>query len=204
MPLQGPIVEIGARPAEGQHDLADLRSLFPGVDYIGCDIQEGPNVDRVEDIHHLSFEDESVGVVLALDTLEHVDDPVRAVEEMHRVLRPGGIVVLSSVMFFVIHAHPWDYWRFTPEGFSRLLRPFDQQRVLALGWSELPETVFGVGIRGEEPSIASLSLARTEAACAAWGHGAPVDLGPMRMTVRELWRFTLRETLAAGRRRLGR
>ena len=65
--------------------------------------------------------------MICLETLEHVADPIRAVEEMHRVLRPGGVLAISSLMFFPIHAHPWDYWRFTPEGFERLLEPFESR-----------------------------------------------------------------------------
>jgi SAM-dependent methyltransferase len=200
----GPVVEIGSRPAEGQAGITDLRPLFPSFDYIGCDIQEGPGVDRIEDVHHLSFADDSVGAVIALDTLEHVADPLRALEEIHRVLRPGGIVAISSVMFFVIHAHPWDYWRFTPEGFNLLLRPFEQREVLAYGYQLLPDTVFGLGVKGPHPEINGSSVPRTRAACDAWGEGAQVDLGPMRMTLRDLWKLTTRETLAAGRRRLRR
>src|SRR5689334_1438622 len=52
--IDDPVVEIGARPAEGQEQDAYLRDLFPGAHYIGCDIQEGPNVDQIEDIHQLS------------------------------------------------------------------------------------------------------------------------------------------------------
>lgn len=201
LPLMDPVVQIGARPAEGQEDIADLRSLFAGRDYIGCDLQSGPGVDRIEDVHALEFDDDSVGAVLAFDTLEHVADPIRALQEIHRVLAPGGIVAISSVMFFVIHAHPWDYWRFTPEGFDLLLEPFEQRLVLAQGDPNLPVNVFGVGIKGPDPALSEALLPATVAACESWGRGRQVELGPMRMSVRELWRFTLTQTGKAARRR---
>jgi len=203
LPLPEPIVEIGARPAEGQEDIADLRSLFAGRDYLGCDVQPGPGVDRIEDVHQLSFADESVGTVVAFDTLEHVADPLRALREIHRVLKPGGVVAISSVMFFVIHAHPWDYWRFTPEGFSLLLEPFEQQLVLAQGDERIPENVFGVAVKGPTPHLSEASLPDTVAACRDWGRGKRVEIGPLRMTLPQLWRFTLRQTADAARDRLG-
>lgn len=201
-PALDPVVEIGARPAEGQEELAVVRSLFAGRDYIGCDIQEGPNVDRIEDVHALSFDDDSVGTVVAFDTLEHVADPLRALQEIHRVLKPGGAVVITSVMFFPIHAHPWDYWRFTPEGFGQLLAPFDSSLVLAYGWDLMPETVFGVGVKGDGPKPTAELFPRTAAACATWGQGRAVDLGPIRMTLPQLWRWAATTTLDVWKRSL--
>ena len=62
-PLAGPepIVEIGAFQVSGQEAIADLRPIFPGKRYIGCDMQPGPGVDRIEDIHALSFASGEVG-----------------------------------------------------------------------------------------------------------------------------------------------
>lgn len=201
LPLPEPIVQVGARPAEGQEDIADLRTLFAGRDYLGVDLQEGPGVDQVEDVHALSFADASIGTVVAFDTLEHVADPHTAMREIHRVLKPGGVVAISSVMFFVIHAHPWDYWRFTPEGFGLLLERFEQRLVLAQGDPLLPQNVFGVGIKGPTPHLSEASLPDTVAAGEAWGAGKPVALGPMRMSLPGLWKLTLRETAKAARRR---
>jgi SAM-dependent methyltransferase len=189
--LGEPLVELGARAAEGQEDVADLRGIFRAKEHIGCDIQEGTGVDRIEDIHHLTFEDNSVGSVICLETLEHVADPLRAVQEMHRILRPGGLLAISSLMFFPIHAHPWDFWRFTPEGFELLLKPFESRLVIAQGWELMPEGVFGVGIKGPaELNEAMLPL--TSRTARDWGMGKRVDFGPIRMGVRELWGFTLR------------
>jgi SAM-dependent methyltransferase len=203
LPRLEPVVEFGARVAEGQEGLADLRSLFGAVDYIGCDIQEGPGVDRIEDLHALTFADGSVGTIICLETLEHVADPLRAVQEMHRILAPGGVMAISSLMFFPIHAHPWDYWRFTPEAFSLLLEPFESRLVVAQGWELMPEGVFGVGVKGPA-ELTDAQLPRTVDRAERWGRGKPVDLGPMRMSVGELWRFTLRNTGAALARRVSR
>lgn len=201
--LPDPIVEIGSRPAEGQEEIADLRRLFPGRDYIGCDIQPGPGVDRVEDIHALTFGPESVGTVLCLDTLEHVGDPLSALREVHRVLRPGGMVVISSHMFMPIHAHPWDYWRFTPEGFGLLLEPFETRLVLAHGWSLMPDTVLGVGIKGPGRLDAAM-FPRTAERIATWGTDDAVDLGPIRFGTRQAWAFALAATRRSAAVRLAR
>ena len=202
--LEQPIVEMGARAAEGQEDIADVRSLYAAGEYIGCDIQPGPGVDRIEDIHALSFTNDSVGTVLAFETLEHVADPIRAMEEVHRVLKPGGIAVVSSVMFFPIHAHPWDYWRFTPEGFDLVLRPFETRLVVPVGYELLPEAVFGLGVKGPFDHLVPERLPRTWQAHREWGSELPVDFGPIRLTTRQLWKYTLHYTRLAAMRRAQR
>ncbi len=204
LPIADPVVEIGARPSAGQEQEANLRGLFAGHEYVGVDYREGPNVDRVEDIHALSFADESVGTVICVETLEHVADPLRGVREIHRVLRPGGVAILTSVMFMPIHERPSDYWRFTPEGFALLLEPFETSLAFAYGFELLPEGVHGVGIKGPFEGLTRERFPRIDAECKRWGAEYPVDLGPIRMKIPQLWRFTFRNTMDAARRRFGK
>jgi len=45
LPIGEPIYEFGSYRVEGQEELADLRPLFPGKEYIGCDLRPGLGVD---------------------------------------------------------------------------------------------------------------------------------------------------------------
>jgi SAM-dependent methyltransferase len=153
LPLRGPIYEFGSLRVPGQEDFADLRPLFPGFEYTGADMREGPGVDKLLNLHDIDMPPESVGTVLCLDTLEHVEYPHRALEEIHRILVPDGIVVISSVMDFPIHDYPYDYWRFTPEAFKSLLKPFPAAFIGAIGRESLPHTVLGIGFKGMTTSL---------------------------------------------------
>ncbi len=70
---------------------------------------------------------------------------------MHRVLGNGGICLISSVMLIGIHAHPSDYWRFTPAGFRVLLDDFEGVDVAGVGDPGHPFFVFGIGGKGRDP-----------------------------------------------------
>ena len=148
LPFPEPIYEFGALQVPGQEGFADLRPFFRGQEYVGCDMREGPGVDRVLNLHDIELADESVGSVLSLDTLEHVEYPHRAMQEIHRVLKPGGLAVISSVMKFPIHDFPYDYWRFTPEAFKSILKPFENSFVGIAGEELFPHTVVGIGFKG--------------------------------------------------------
>jgi ubiquinone/menaquinone biosynthesis C-methylase UbiE len=88
-----------------------------------------------------------------MDTLEHVEYPHTALKEIHRILHPDGIAVISSVMKWHIHDHPFDYWRFTPEAFKSLLKPFSSSYVGFAGVPKFPHTVVGIGFRGQQPDM---------------------------------------------------
>ncbi|MDR2017927.1 MAG: class I SAM-dependent methyltransferase [Syntrophobacterales bacterium] len=150
LPIEQPVYEFGALQLPGLEGIADLRSFFSGKEYVGCDMREGTGVDRVLNLHHIDQPDSTVGTVITLDTLEHVEFPHTALHEIHRILKPDGIVVITSVLDFRIHATPYDYWRFTPDGFRSLLAPFASSFVGYAGIDRFPHTVVGIGFKGRQ------------------------------------------------------
>src|SRR5437763_6708325 len=150
--LPEPIVEFGSLQVEPEQS-NDLRPIFQDKEFIGTDMRPGPGVDRVEDLRSLSFADGEVGTAVCIDTLEHCEDPLAACRAMHRVLRPGGICAVASVMFFPIHGYPSDYWRFTPDGLRVLLPSFERVWAQGVGHPLLPTHVVAVAAKQRDLSL---------------------------------------------------
>lgn len=58
--------------------------------------------------------DEQFGTVLCLSVLEHVENPFDVFDGLYECLKPGGLLILSTVFSYRYHPAPVDYWRFTP------------------------------------------------------------------------------------------
>jgi SAM-dependent methyltransferase len=99
------VLDVGCGPGTITADLAAL--VAPGgrvtaVDSAGGVLEQaralaaGRGLDNVRfavaDVHALDFPDDSFDIVHAHQVLQHVGDPVRALREMRRVCRPGGVV----------------------------------------------------------------------------------------------------------------
>lgn len=140
----GPIYEFGSFQVEGQEQYADLRSLFPGRKYVGCDMRPGPGVDVVQDVSAMTLGTGTVGTILCIETFEHVFEVRKAFDEVFRVLKPGGLFIITSPLNFRIHAYPDDYWRMTPNCLRRMLGPYEAKACGYQGHEKFPHTVMAV------------------------------------------------------------
>lgn len=145
--LPEPIFEFGSLQVANQEEYANLRPIFDGKKYVGIDMRRGLGVDLVGDIMNMTVKTESVGTIIAVETLEHVKNPFRAVDEIYRVLKSDGIVIITTPMYFKIHAYPYDYWRMTPSAYEVLLSRFENKFIFSQGEKKRPHTVFALACK---------------------------------------------------------
>lgn len=109
------------------------------------------------------FADGSYEVVILDQVLEHVTDPVRAIAEVHRVLRPGGTCIVTTPFMIEIHGAPADYWRFTRHGLAMLMQRFARVAVGQWGNRFTVETCMDYGWMSTSEARRSLrALLRNE------------------------------------------
>jgi len=119
--LGADVLEVGSRIHNPAAWWLDNRDLARGQ-WTGVDMQPGLNVDQVVDIHALPGEWKGrFSGVLCSEVLEHVRRPWLALPELARVLRPGGVIVVTTLTTFHIHGYPDDYYRYTEAGLCGLL-----------------------------------------------------------------------------------
>ncbi len=158
--LPGPILEVGSFQVENQEEIADLRRLFPGRPYVGLDMRPGKGVDVVGEVEALPQADASVGTVLALETFEHVRRFWKGYDEVRRVLRPDGALLVAAPFHFHIHSYPYDYWRFTPDAYKLLLEDYPSKIIGWHGPTTRPANVWCLAFREERPPITPAQFAR--------------------------------------------
>jgi SAM-dependent methyltransferase/uncharacterized protein YbaR (Trm112 family) len=96
----------------------------PAIRLINVDPSPDSTASVFCDAHDLPFRDGTVDAVVAQAVLEHVADPWRCVEEIHRVLKPGGIVYAETPFMQQVHLQGYDFTRFSHMGHRRLFRRF--------------------------------------------------------------------------------
>jgi len=109
---KGHVVEVGSRTRSGN----SRRELVPSnLKYTGFDILAGNNADIVGDAHNLSrhFKRKSVDAIFSFSVFEHLAMPWKAIIEMNKIMKIGGIMMHTSHQTWPLHELPWDYWRFS-------------------------------------------------------------------------------------------
>ncbi len=151
-----PVLEVGSLQVQAEA-VGDLRPLFGGRTFIGCDMMTGPGVDVAGRIEALPLPDAAAGTVICTNVFEHAWEVRQGAEELCRVAAPDGLALVTAPFEFHIHAYPDDYWRFTPRALARLMGGFP---CVLVGWQGHPKTprlVFALGLKAplDDPDAAA-------------------------------------------------
>jgi SAM-dependent methyltransferase len=130
--LEDAITAAAARHARGR--LVDIGcgekpyagTFAPYVDeHVGVDHPESPHaltsVDVLAGAYEIPLGDESFDTALMSEVLEHLEAPGRALAEAHRLLRPGGTLIITAPFMWVLHEEPRDFFRYSPYALRHLL-----------------------------------------------------------------------------------
>jgi SAM-dependent methyltransferase len=94
-----PILDAGCGHGRYAHKLLELgRRDVTGADlFDACDVATAPGFRYVQaDLAQLPFGEAAFDLVYSNSVIYHLDDPVRAIAEFHRVLRPGGRLLFTA------------------------------------------------------------------------------------------------------------
>lgn len=105
----------GTRPYESLYSNRNIECIAADYD------RRTPGLNVRLDAQLLPFADASFDYVLFSEVVEHLPDAPRALAEISRVLRPGGVLLITWPFAYMMHEVPHDYARYTEFGMARLL-----------------------------------------------------------------------------------
>ena len=90
--------------------------------YLGADLPDNPLADLIITVNEpLNLANASIDYVLSSQVLEHVTNPTAYLQECWRILKPNGLLILSTHGHYQYHPHPTDLWRWTSAGLQKVM-----------------------------------------------------------------------------------
>lgn len=128
------VLDAGAGDCFTKRFFVGTKHKYTAMDLVDGEAVSNPfELDIFGDIQNMPFENDNFDLVLCLEVLEHIPEPELALEEIFRVLKKRGILLLSAPLMSVgFHK---DFYRFTPPTFKKMLETagFQVKKIKAVG-----------------------------------------------------------------------
>lgn len=112
--IHGDVLDIGGG------EFQRYKKYFKYKSYISMDVYEGKDIDVVGSADAVPFPDGTFDSVVSTQVFEHVKFPEKCAQEAYRVLKPGGIALITVPQWNELHSEPYDFWRYTNFGLKEL------------------------------------------------------------------------------------
>jgi SAM-dependent methyltransferase len=116
----GRVLDVGCGDKRFARQCGERVTKYIGLDYPTTFAGRDDNVEVFGTALALPFASATFDTVVSFEVLEHVTNPRAMVEEIARVVRPGGRVILTTPFLWGEHCQPHDYFRFTLYGLRQL------------------------------------------------------------------------------------
>jgi SAM-dependent methyltransferase len=136
------VLDLGCGARDQAIPINFLKYRYVGIDYTNS------NADFLADAHAIPFKESTFDCVLSYAVLEHLHNPFVAIQEIHRVLKPGGVYVGTVSQGEPFHD---SYFHHTPWGFVSLVSSVAGLHIKRL-WSS-GDTLNSLSIMGRYPKV---------------------------------------------------
>ena len=118
-------IPAGALVLDAGSGTSPYQALFRHAVYESADFEkvEKPYARStyVCDLRSIPVDDARFDFILFNQVMEHLPEPARALQELHRVLKPGGRMIYSGPLYYEEHEQPYDFYRYTRFGLRHLM-----------------------------------------------------------------------------------
>ena len=137
--VHGDVIDFGAGMSRYKEWI-----VTKATSYTAMDLFQFPGIDIVGDVLNPPLPDASYDTAVSTHVIEHVREPWVMAEQMHRVLKPGGTIIIMAPFMYPFHADPTDFFRFSEQGIASLFERLGMEIVLCSkygGWSDVVSEV---------------------------------------------------------------
>jgi len=116
---KGRVLDIGCGDKPFYQILKNQINYYIGLDHLAPE-NSSNTVDVFATADKLPFTHASFDVVLLTQVLEHLEEPILALNEIKNVLKENGVLILAVPFLYPVHEAPRDFYRFTEFGIKYL------------------------------------------------------------------------------------
>ncbi len=150
--FNGHLLDVGCGRKPYRQFLLDNKFI---TEYTGLDIEtaivyeDGIKPDFTWDGNMMPFKDNSFDTLMATEVLEHCPDTQQIINEMKRVLKPGGLIFFTVPFLWNLHEVPHDEYRFTPFALQRIFKECSMEEIELFahgGWNMSMAQMIGMWV----------------------------------------------------------